>query len=102
MLSMLGRRCKLASFTNEVSLYFWSILSDSEAYSQEVVDCCITKFSDMIKYSSINTKKPLFQKFVQFMTESKAPTLPVLKLFTKIVDDHKERERISNKSVGAS
>jgi len=31
---------------------------------------------------------------VQFLKESSAPTVPVLKLFQKIVADHKDRERL--------
>lgn len=33
ILSLLGRRCKLTNFTTQVSLYFWKIVSDSEAYN---------------------------------------------------------------------
>jgi hypothetical protein len=53
----------------------------------------------MIKYSSIGLKKPFFQQLAEFMETSTAPTIPVLRLFQRIVKDHKERERLSSKSA---
>lgn len=50
ILSMLGRRCKLTSFLSQISFHFWRIISDSEAYNQEVLDCCVQKFAEMIKF----------------------------------------------------
>jgi hypothetical protein len=38
VLSMLGRCCKLANFSAQVSMYFWKIISDSESYNQELLD----------------------------------------------------------------
>ena len=103
ILSMLGRRSKVLNFEHQISLFFWSIIKDSESYNQELLDCCVTKFADMIKYNSINLKKPFFEHLATFMAESTAPTIPVLRLFQKIVDDHKDRERVSARSaIGSS
>ena len=56
----------------------------------------------MIKYASIGLKKPFFQQLAEFMEGSTAPTIPVLRFFQKIVKDHKERERLSNKAATSS
>ena len=60
LLSMLGRRARLTNFGAKVSLYFWKIISASEPYNQELLDCCVNKFAEMIKYWSIGQKKPFF------------------------------------------
>ena len=84
ILNMLGRRSKVLNFENQISLFFWSIIKDSESYNQELLDCCVTKFADLIKYNSINLKKSFFEHLAVFMAESTAPTIPVLRLFQKM------------------
>ena len=98
ILAMLGRRCKTADFSSQVSDYFWQIIKDSEAYNQEALDCCVTKFAEMIKFKAIETKKPFFEHLTVFMAESTAPTIPVLRLFQKVVSDHKEKETVASRS----
>lgn len=102
VLSMLGRICKLTDFSQKVSMYFWRIICDSDAYNQELLDQCVSKFSQMIKYSSIGIKKPFFLQLSEFLKNSTAPTIPVLRLFQKIISDHKDRERLANKKTTGS
>ena len=97
ILAMLGRRCKTPEFTNQVSIYFWRIISNSEDYSQEVLECCITKFAEMSKYWPIGPKKPFFDALVTSLKANVTPTVPMLQLFQKLVSDHKDRERITSK-----
>ena len=59
----------------------------------------MTKFAEMIKYWSIGLKKPFFEHMATFMAESTAPTIPVLRLFQKIISDHKDRERVSARAA---
>ena len=68
-------------------------------YSQELLDCCVTKFAEMIKYWSIGLKKPFFDQLATFMASSSAPTIPVVRLFQKIISDHKDREMISARAA---
>lgn len=75
---MLGRRCKLTGFVQQVSIYFWRIISDSEAYNQDVVDTCVNRFCEMVKFWSIGLKKPWFERLAEFMASSSAPSIPVL------------------------
>ena len=85
----------MIDFSNQVSFYFWKIIQDSGPYNQELLDCCVTKFAEMIKYWSIGLKKPFFEQLATFMASSEAPTIPVLRLFQNIISDHKDREMIS-------
>lgn len=67
-----------------------------------MLDCCVSKFAEVIKFWSIGLKKPFFEHLVQFLKESSAPTVPVLKLFQKIVADHKDRERLSKNTAASN
>ena len=79
-------------------MFFWRYISNSEAYNLEVVDSCVNKFADMIKYWAINHKQPFFAGLVLFLKNNSAgPTIPVLKLFQRLVVDHKDRERLMAK-----
>ena len=53
MLSELGKYCKNADFMAKVSEFFWKIISDSDNYNDELITNCISKFSDMVKYWSL-------------------------------------------------
>jgi len=59
----------------------------------------VTKFAEMIKYWPIGLKKPFFEQLAEFMASSAAPTIPVLRLFQKIVTDHKDREMVSARAA---
>ena len=46
-------------------------------------------------------KKPYFEQLSVFLSQSQAPTIPVLRFFQKMVSDHLDRER-TQKSVSSS
>ena len=50
VLSELGKYCKNADFQAEVAEFFWRIVSDSDQYNEELLQNCITKFSEMVRY----------------------------------------------------
>jgi len=50
ILAMLGKRCKISSFIGQISQHFWRIISDSEPFNEEVLDCCVQKFAEMVKF----------------------------------------------------
>lgn len=81
--------------------YFWQIMSNSEPYSEEILDRCVTKFSEMVKYSSMAMKKPFFGKLAEFMRRStnERPTIPLLRLFQSIVKVQKDRERVMQQNA---
>ena len=101
ILSMLGRRAKTIVFQSQVSNYLWQIITNSADYDLELLDCCVTKFAEMIKYWTIGMKKPYFEQLSVFLSQSQAPTIPVLRFFQKMVSDHLDRER-TQKSVSSS
>ena len=63
-LQNMGKFSRSSEFTIKTSEFFWSIITDSEQYKPELIDNCIAKFSDMIKYQSMEKKKPYFDKLV--------------------------------------
>lgn len=50
VLSELGKYCKNVEFQAKVSEFFWKIISESDKYNDEVIQNCISKFSEMVKY----------------------------------------------------
>ena len=97
LLSMFARRSKLVNFNQTLSLYFWNIVRNSDEFNLEVLDSCITKFADFIKYWPIEYKQPFFNELTTFLDSGSSPTIPVLKLLTSIIADHNEREKIMMK-----
>lgn len=73
-------------------------MRDSDSFNQDVLDSCIENFTDMIKFYQIEYKEPFFKELSSFLAESSAPTIPVLKLITKVISDHNVREKIMKKS----
>lgn len=91
MLSELGKYCKNADFQKQVSEFFWKIISESDQYNDEVIQNCITKFSEMIKYWSLAQKKPFFDRLAVQVQNTENSSLPLLRLFMKLIKDQKER-----------
>lgn len=86
-LASLGRYSKSYEFSNKTSEFFWKIITDSDEHKQDLIENCINKFSDMIKYKSMDDKKPYFDKLVPQMSESRSSAVPVIRLFKKIIKD---------------
>ena len=63
-LASLGQYSKSYEFSNKTSEFFWRIITNSDQYKQDLIEGCITKFSDMIKYKSMEQKKPYFDKLI--------------------------------------
>lgn len=66
----LGRNCKDSAFQDKISNFFWSIIVDSQNCKTEIVDNCITKFSEMIKYWSLTLKEPFFVRLAQSLKKT--------------------------------
>ena len=56
ILARLGRQAKDQEFRSKISMFFWRYISNSAGYNLEVVDTCVTKFADMIRYQPIKHK----------------------------------------------
>lgn len=47
-LSELGKYCKNQEFMNKVSNFFWKIITEATYHTDELIENCIKKFSDMV------------------------------------------------------
>lgn len=83
----IGKYCKSADFQQKISNFFWSIVIDSDKYKNELIDNCISKFAEMIKYWSLDHKKPFFTGLVAELKDTSKAALPILELFTKLISD---------------
>ena len=86
-LAGLGRYSKSNEFTQKTSEFFWKIITDSDEHKADLIENCITKFAEMIKYSSMDKKQPYFDKFVAWMADSSSSSVPVYRLFKKLIKD---------------
>jgi len=62
VLSELGKYCKSESFKDKLSEFFWRIIADSEQYNDELLQNCISKFAEMIKYWTLEQKQPFLDR----------------------------------------
>lgn len=59
-LSELGKNSKDPSFKGQVTDFFWQIICNSDSYKEELVNNCITKFCEMVKYWEMKNKHDFF------------------------------------------
>ena len=55
-LQNMGKFSRSTEFQQKTSNFFWSIITDSDEHKADLIENCINKFSDMIKYSSMEKK----------------------------------------------
>lgn len=63
LLSEIGRWGQDDDFKRKLAEFFWKIVTNSEDCDEELLSNCITKFTDMVKYWSLDQKKPFFDRF---------------------------------------
>lgn len=98
-IASLGSASKSLDFSAKSSNFFWSIITDSNDHKQDLIENVVNKFSDMIKYSSMEKKAPYFDKLVEQLSDSRSSAVPVIRLFKKIIKDQKARAAYSNGST---
>lgn len=49
-LSELGKYSKEADFKTCITDFFWGIVTNADAYKEDLVKNCIAKFAEMVKY----------------------------------------------------
>ena len=47
-LSELGKYCKNQEFMNKVSNFFWKIITEATYHTDELIENCIKKFTEMV------------------------------------------------------
>ena len=91
VLSSLGRSCRDSDFQAQISEFFLRIINNSDDYSPVVIENCIDKFADMIKFHSLDRKLPYFNQLVSQLQNTESSALPVIRLYKKIIKDQKGR-----------
>ena len=97
----LGKFCKSEDFQKKVSDFFWSIVVNSEQYKEELVENCSKKFAEMVKYWSLELKQPFFDLLPGHLQDTSKPALSMLRLFTKLIGEQKERMSYRGASGGS-
>jgi len=86
----LGKYNKSTDFSTKVCDFFWQIVLNSSKYNRELIDNCIKKFAEMIKYWSITRKTPFITELAKELgsaTRKDQPTVPILQLLVKLIKD---------------
>lgn len=63
-LSGLGKFSSSPEFTAKTSNFFWNIITDSDEHKADLIENCIGKFAEMIKFQSMEKKQSYFDKLV--------------------------------------
>lgn len=86
-LSGLGKFSSSPEFTAKTSNFFWSIITDSDEHKADLIENCINKFAEMIKFQSMEKKQSYFDKLVHQLRTGRSSAVPVIRLFKKIIKD---------------
>jgi len=89
-LSELGKYSKDLTFKTRVTEFFWDIICDSDNYKEELVNNCINKFCEMVKFWDMRSKHDFFVGLAKNLAENRS-SIPTLKLFKGLIKDQKER-----------
>lgn len=97
-LSNLGKFAKSTDFQQRTSEFFWKIIVNSDDHKQELIDNCIKKFSDMIKYWTMEKKEHYFDKLTEHLKNTSSSAVPIIRLFKKIIADQKSKDNTYSSS----
>ena len=89
-LSELGKNSKDPKFKSNVTDFFWDIICNSDNYKEELVNNCITKFCEMVKYWDMKSKHDFFVGLTKNLSLNKS-SIPSLKVFKGLIKDQKDR-----------
>lgn len=101
-LSELGKYCKNQEFMSKVSSFFWKIITEASFHTDELVENCIKKFTDMVQFWTVESKWPLLESLVDQLKITEHPSLPVIRLFKKMIKDQKDRVGSSSITTSSS
>ena len=90
-LSELGKYCKNQDFMSKVSNFFWKIITEASHHTDELLENCIKKFTDMVQFWTIESKWPMLESLVDQLKITDHPSLPVIRVFKKMIKDQKDR-----------
>lgn len=98
-LSELGKYCKNQEFMNKVSNFFWKIITEATYHTDELIENCIKKFTEMVQFWTVESKWPILESLVDQLKVTEHPSLPVIRVFKKMIKDQKERAIKTSSSV---
>jgi hypothetical protein len=92
-LSELGKyaKDKDSSFQEKVASFFWDVIVNSGTKNLELVDSCIQKHRDMVKFWPLEQKMDMFVRLVKCIASRETPSLPCFKLLQGLIKDQSER-----------
>ena len=64
-----------------MSEFFWRIIAESDQYNDELLQSCIAKFADMVKYWTLEQKRPYFDRLPDALKNTSNSVIPMLQLF---------------------
>ena len=94
-LGELGKYCRNPEFMQKVSNFFWKIITEAAYHTDELIENCIKKFTDMVQFWTIESKWPLLESLIDQLKVTDHPSLPVIRVFKKMIKDQKERASTS-------
>lgn len=89
-LSELGKHTTDPNFKSKVVKFFWDIVCESDQYKEDLVNNCISKFAEMVKYWDVKLKHNLFLDLGRNLQAHKS-SIPSIKLFKQLIKDQKDR-----------
>lgn len=101
-IAALGRWSRSADLSAKTNEFFWNIITNSNDFKSDLITNVVNKFSDMIKYHSLEKKQAYFDKVTDQLNNSEIAAVPVIRLFTKIIKDQKSLGSYSGASTTAS
>jgi len=81
---------------NKVSNFFWKIITEATYHTDELIENCIKKFTEMVQFWTVESKWPLLESLVDQLKVTEHPSLPVIRVFKKMIKDQKERATSSS------
>lgn len=101
-LSELGKYCKNQEFMTKVSNFFWKIITEATYHTDELIENCIKKFTDMVQFWTVESKWPIFEALADQLKVTEHPSLPVIRVFKKMIKDQKERATTTSAATTSS
>lgn len=89
-LSELGKYSKEPSFKRAITDFFWEIVCNSDAFKEDLVNSCITKFCEMVKYWDVSIKHEFFLGLAKNLEAGKS-SISTIRLFKTLIKDQKDR-----------
>jgi len=103
-LSELGKypKDKDAGFQEKVVEFFWDLIVSSDTKNMELIDNCVQKYRDMVRYWGLEAKQEMFIKLLNCIKAPATPSIPCLKLLKGLIQDQSERTMYTSSTYSSS